>query len=56
MKGIYEEKACSMNTFWDSKGNDGVSEIAPLRKILLIVSFNHSAKIDPSLLSAEAKI
>ena len=45
-----------MNTFWDSEGNDSVSEIAPLRKILLIVSFNHSAKIDPSLLSAEAKI
>ena len=45
-----------MNTFWDSEGKDGVSKIAPLRKILLIVSFNHSAKIDPSLLSAEAKI
>lgn len=45
-----------MNTFWDSEGNDGVSEIAPLRKILLIVSFNRSAKIYPSLLSAEAKI
>lgn len=45
-----------MNTFWDSEGNDGVSEIAPLRKMLLIVSFNYTAKIYPSLLSAEAKI